>query len=699
MAYRDKNRAKRRRAGPARYEEQTVRWILRTLVHGGAAQAYFTPEGELASEGSRLLHGLGLSAGPHKPAARAQVLDALRGRLAELESGPTTPSFASHNAAVLGALLQLNRTETEVLAFAIALECESVLRDAFAELRARTHPSVCKQLARVLGRRASDVDRALSPRGTLRSVPVLQYVRADSSFEAPFGLASVLEPAMLRPLVSEADLVRHFLTEPSAATLALPDYPHLTADLDLLARYLRAALAERQRGVNVLLYGPPGTGKSELARVLAAHVGADLCEVNLEDGDGDPYEGSERLSAYALCQRMLHRRRQTLLLLDEVEDVFPSAATLPFALGSGSMLTKAWTNRLLECNPLPTFWISNAIDQIDRAYLRRFSYALEVGQPPRRVRRNAIERHAAGLRLRGEYLDQLAELEALSPAHVERAASFVRLLEPNDGAQAESDFERVVQGNLRAYCGSPQRSGALRSPLAYDLSLLEVDVDVSALIAGVRRHRRGAFCFYGPPGTGKSELARELARRAELPLLVQRGSDLLGKYVGETEQRIARMFERARRDGALLLLDEADGFLAERSAAHHSWEVTQVNELLVQLEQFEGVFVCTTNLAERLDRAALRRFALKVAFGYCRREQARALFARSLRVLGAPAPEERELAALDRLRVLTPGDFAAAVRGALLLDLAASASALLDRLSQACADKRVRGSKVLGFHD
>lgn len=690
-------RTRRKRSRLARYEDQTARWILRTLVCAGAAQAYVTPEGEVGSEASRLLTGLGVTVPPAPRQPGHDVLDALRARLAELERRPRSPSFASHNAQVLGKLLALTRTEVEVLAFAIALESEPALRDAFGELRARTHASVCKQLARILGRRAFDVERAFSSQGALRSVPVLDYVRADSSFEAPFGLAGALEPALLRPLAAEPDLLRHFLTRAAAPSLALADFPHLAPDLDVLVRYLRAALARRQRGVNVLLYGPPGTGKSELARVLAAELGAELCEVNLEDADGDAHEGSERLGAYALCQRMLRKRRRTLLLLDEVEDVFPQATQLSFGFGPRGALTKAWTNRLLENNPIPTFWISNAIDQIDRAYVRRFAYALEVGQPPRRVRRSVIERHLSGLRLRSQYVDQLAEIEALSPAHVERAASLVRLLEPAHGAQAERDLERVLHGNLRAYCGSPQRPRASASALGYDLSLLETDVDVAVLMAGVRRHKRGSLCFYGPPGTGKSELAHQLAREAELPLQAQRGSDLLGKYVGETEQRIARMFERARRDGALLLLDEADGFLADRNAARNSWERTQVNELLVQMEQFDGVFVCTTNLIDRLDRAALRRFALKVAFGYCRREHARVLFTRSLQALGAPAPDAAALHALDRLRVLTPGDFIAAVRGAALLERTATASDMLHTLTQACADKHVRGGKPLGF--
>jgi transitional endoplasmic reticulum ATPase len=88
----------------------------------------------------------------------------------------------------------------------------------------------------------------------------------------------------------------------------------------------------------------------------------------------------------------------------------------------------------------------------------------------------------------------------------------------------------------------------------------------------------------------------------------------LDKYVGESEKNIADMFAVARQQNAVLVLDEADSFLADRRNAQRSWEVTQVNELLTQMEAFDGIFICTTNLMEKLDPASIRRFAFKVRF-------------------------------------------------------------------------------------
>ena len=119
-------------------------------------------------------------------------------------------------------------------------------------------------------------------------------------------------------------------------------------------------------------------------------------------------------------------------------------------------------------------------------------------------------------------------------------------------------------------------------------------------------------------------------------------------YVGGSEANIAAAFAEARENRAMLVFDEADSFLQERSAAGRSWEITQVNEMLTQMENHPLPFVCTTNLHERLDKASLRRFTFKVKYDYL-------------------SPQQRQTAAdyffglknlpLDDLDYLTPGDF------------------------------------------
>jgi SpoVK/Ycf46/Vps4 family AAA+-type ATPase len=140
--------------------------------------------------------------------------------------------------------------------------------------------------------------------------------------------------------------------------------------------------------------------------------------------------------------------------------------------------------------------------------------------------------------------------------------------------------------------------------------------------------------------------------------MVRLASDLASKYVGETEQNMARMFETASQEGAVLLLDEADSFLRSRRMAERNYEVSEVNEMLAGMERFAGIFICTTNLFEDLDEAALRRFAFKIRFKPLTLEQRLRMFEREALPadLAASAEQRERLAALESL---TPGDFAA----------------------------------------
>ena len=135
-----------------------------------------------------------------------------------------------------------------------------------------------------------------------------------------------------------------------------------------------------------------------------------------------------------------------------------------------------------------------------------------------------------------------------------------------------------------------------------------------------------------------------------------------------------------------------------------SWEVTQVNELLVQMECFEGLFVCTTNLMSELDEASLRRFTLKIRFDALDSEQRQRLFDATLASLGVDGQNESAASttrsALERLDRLTPGDFAVVARKLTLLSGDAtrevSARTLLDELRRECEAKR-GATRALGF--
>ena len=126
-----------------------------------------------------------------------------------------------------------------------------------------------------------------------------------------------------------------------------------------------------------MLYGVGGVGKTELSKTLAKELKCELYEVSYEDGDGDPKEGAYRLNAYKTAQSLFAKKR-VILMYDEAEDIFESRFSF---FESKRQKNKAWINKTLESNPIPTIWITNDISAIDSAIVRRFDIALELPIP------------------------------------------------------------------------------------------------------------------------------------------------------------------------------------------------------------------------------------------------------------------------------------------------------------------------------
>jgi SpoVK/Ycf46/Vps4 family AAA+-type ATPase len=237
----------------------------------------------------------------------------------------------------------------------------------------------------------------------------------------------------------------------------------------------------------------------------------------------------------------------------------------------------------------------------------------------------------------------------------------------------------------------------------YMPEVVKTPVDVEDIARRLEKWQPGdgpgiSLCLYGPPGTGKSKYVRHLADRMDRPLLVKRVSDIESCWVGVTEQNIADAFEEARKDGAVLLFDEADSFLLDRRSATRSWEMTKVNEFLQQMEVFPGVVACTTNLMDTLDQASLRRFTFKIPFQFLRPEQAKRLFRRTLDDLGGQAAGQVGSVAAQVVRIsnLTPGDFAAATRRLKSLREVPSAEQLLSELRTELRVKEATARRI-GF--
>jgi SpoVK/Ycf46/Vps4 family AAA+-type ATPase len=477
-----------------------------------------------------------------------------------------------------------------------------------------------------------------------------------------------------------------------AARFDSRDFAHLSDDLHWLSRLLEQAVRQQTEGVNVLIFGPPGTGKTELVRTLAKQLGLALYEVSTEDRDGDPLSPGRRIQACHLAQRLLRRRGNCVLLFDEIEDIFQQRYPEEHSFRAEDC-NKGWINQLLETNPVPVLWLSNRVRHIDNAFLRRFDFVLEMETPPKEVRQRILRQHLEGLPVSANWLNRISELEQLTPAHIGRAARVTRLIAPDAAEANERCLERIMTGSLEVM-GFATRPTAPTVVSGYDPALVNGSMDLGQLAEGLARTGSGRICLYGPPGTGKSAYAAWLAATLNRPLVKKLASDLLNCFVGGTEANLAAMFREAEQQDAVLLLDEADSFLQDRQGAQRSWEVTQVNELLVQMETFQGIFICATNLMERLDPAVLRRFDVKLKLEYLKPGQAERLFRQVLS--GAGQPDEAVLKGLRALTNLTPGDFATVTRLARVIGLLITPEWLLAALTEECRAKP-GANRAIGF--
>jgi SpoVK/Ycf46/Vps4 family AAA+-type ATPase len=126
---------------------------------------------------------------------------------------------------------------------------------------------------------------------------------------------------------------------------------------------------------------------------------------------------------------------------------------------------------------------------------------------------------------------------------------------------------------------------------------------------------RNRVLLSGPPGNGKTSLAEAIAESVALPMLTVRYDALVGAYLGETNARLARLFEYARATPCVLFFDEFDAVGKERGDVHETGEIKRVvSFLLMQIDQLPSyvIAVAATNHAELLDRAVWRRFQLRI---------------------------------------------------------------------------------------
>ena len=517
--------------------------------------------------------------------------------------------------------------------------------------------------AMAIDRPVSVVGKAMSAGGRLRKFGVL-----DSDGDIPRG--------SFRSYIDEGDgnmLEGNFYKKtPVADSLPWDYYGRLAESHGEVLQQMIASAKSGARGVNILFYGEPGTGKTSFAKTLAKKLGLDLYEIRQGNRDGERNNPESRMAGIRICNEQVPRE-SSMVMVDEADQLLRTNMDFFAAMFGGmgsSGCEKGVINSILDETKLPTIWISNApAKALDVSVRRRFDYSIRFEKLGTRQRtsiwRNSVKKHGLERLVPAELSEQLAQKYQTNAGGIAMVLENVKRMRPRKERVAG-----LIDSLMKPHCElmeAKPNADVLLPAKDYSLEGLNIkgDIALDRIVEAVRAFRAGKedgndpdrprmnLLLWGPPGTGKTEFVKYLGKALNAKVSVKMGSDLLSCWVGMTEKNIKLAFEEAEADNAILFLDEIDGIVQDRSGANNNWEVTRVNELLHQMENFKGVMVGATNFMDNLDAAIMRRFTFKLQFDYLEADGKKLFFERMFKTRLSDAEAVR-LACIPNL---APGDF------------------------------------------
>jgi hypothetical protein len=496
---------------------------------------------------------------------------------------------------------------------------------------------------------------AFEPRSTLLRARLLQVVDGNGGHSPLLARSLKLEDRIAEFVLGSTSVV------PALQEMAELVLPGTAVESGPACQELRGRIGEvvrerlvRSEGANLVLYlhGPYGAEKVALARSVCADLGLPLVTADVERllAEPRPFEETAWLLAReavlqpaALCLRGFDR------LFAEEQGQTPHRDKLQALLGAVQALSRL-TFLLGErpWNPAGLLGLDGFLD-------------LELAPPDAAAARALWEEQLQGEALAGPVeAGALASRFRLTPGQIRDAVAFARSLarwrSPQEGTITAEDLAAAC----RAQAGMKLSRVARKVEPRYEWSDIVLPADQLEQLREVcsqAGHRHVVFgdwgfgrrmslgkglsaLFSGPPGTGKTMAAEVIASELGLDLYKIDLSQVVSKYIGETEKSLDRVFAAAESSNSILFFDEADALFGKRSEvrdSHDRYANVEVSYLLQKMEEYEGIAILASNLRQHLDQAFLRRLGFTVHFPFPDEESRR-------RIWESAWPEETPLA-------------------------------------------------------
>ncbi len=596
---------------------------------------------------------------------------------------------------------KLNLTEQKVLTYEYIYENHEVFSSFIDSNSAKQHYKTFsitsfKSVAKLLNIPVQDIGKAYSK--------IIKFNLFDDDTNIAPELSSSING------YSDEPLLQKYYNEYKNPVLPIEYFSFENNESDIIKSLLTNK--SQTKGIKILFYGKPGTGKTEFARSILRNLEYTAYQLNQPEDNGKNKDISFRLRALNAYENS-YDHETSCMIIDEADE-FVSTRNNVFTSFNDNQ--KGKLNIFLDESITNQIWITNSVSGMDDSTMRRFDYCLYFPDLSKKqkikVWENILNEYNIGTLCNDEILSELSGKYECNAGNIRNAiCNYMRV----DRTLKDTEiFQKIINASMQSYMKlkNPLKSGIQQENAItskYSESILNIRGDIKdyiSIIDNFNEQWKTGECeiknmnilMYGPPGTGKTEFAKYISRHLGRKLIIKSPSDMLSKWVGGTEQNIAESFYTAESEDGILFIDETDSLLRSRDKAEHSWESTQVNELLMRMENFKGIFISATNRFETLDPAVIRRFNIKIEFDYLTIEGVINLFGIyfndfSLDILSAETEQK-----LKKLTHLTPADFKVVHQKTFFMNKSSvNANLIVDMLSEECRLKEGFLTRKIGF--